>query len=229
MDQINQEWGGAKPQSLADMWQGYMQGSPELEQMEYNRALSRLKGQTGTAQQGLMGSMGAMRGGMDSGAYAQGMGDINRQLLQGTGEIATQAAMKNLQDREGRQRQMIDYTQADIGNRQGWLQGMEGARNNMMQGYQGWMGQMMPYEQFNIQYPMELANKAQEAKYQRAMAEESVNAQRRQEGMGWLDRLQNWQGQQGNQYYGGQGQYLGYQGNRGQAMLGGYGPQWTGY
>jgi len=229
MNQIEDEWGAAKPGSMADMWKGYMQGSPELEQMEYNRALARLKGQTGTAQQGLAGSMGAMRGGMDSGAYAQGMGDINRQLLQGTGEIATQAAMKNLADRETRQKQLIDYTQGDVNNQMGWLQGLTGARQGNMQGYQGWMGQMMPYEQFNIQEPARQAAEMNDARFKRAMAEEQMNAQRRNEMGGWFDRMTGWQGQQGNQYYGGQGQWGNYQGNRGQAVLGGYGPQWTGY
>jgi len=37
--------------SLANMYQGYLQQSPLLEQTQYNQALARLKGQYGTAMQ----------------------------------------------------------------------------------------------------------------------------------------------------------------------------------
>jgi len=47
--------------------------------------------------------------------------------------------------------------------------------------------------------------------------------------MGWLNNLMGYQGQQGQQYYQGQGNYQNYNANRGQAQLGGYGNQWLGY
>jgi len=148
-----------------------------------------------------------MRGGNRGGALQAGIQDLNRQLMGGTMDIATQQAMQNLADRERRQQQLIGYTGQDIANRMGAGQAM-----------QGWLGQMLPMEQYAINAPFE-----------RSLAEEQVNANRRAESMGWLDKLMQYQNQQANQYYQGQGNWLGYQGQRGQNILGGYQPQWLGW
>lgn len=229
VDQTRQDWQGIKPQSMADMWQGYMQGSPELEQMQYNQALARLKGQMGTAQQGLMSQAGSRQGGGYGGMFAGGMEDINRQFLQGTGQIATQQAMQQIQDREARQKQLIDYTGQDINNMGGWMQGMTGAGQTALQGYGGWVGQMIPYEQYNIQMPIKLAQQQAELAMKKAGMEEQINASRRAETMGWLDRLQGWDQQQAGQFYGGQNAWQGYNQNAGNQQMGGYGPQWLPY
>jgi hypothetical protein len=148
--------------------------------------------------------------------------------------------MKNIADQERRQQELIGYTGQDIGNQMGWLQGLTGAEGTdwanylqgqgqgfnqqlgALQGQSGWMGQMIPYEQWNIQAPYEMG-------MQGAMNEEQVNAARRGESAGWFDRLMNWQNQQAGQYYTGQGQYGGYQGQRGNAILPGYDPSWLGW
>jgi len=203
-----------QPQSLADLWQGYMQGNPELEQMDYNQALARIKGQAATAQQGLM--AGLPPGGMDSGAFAGGLADIQRQFGQGVGELGIQQYMKALQDRETRQRAMIDYANQDIANRMGW-----------QQGYGGWVNQMFPVEQWAQMYPRQLAQQAASAQFNRALAIEQQNMARRNEAMGWLDKAMDWRGQGARDYYGGQGQWLNYGGQRGSAIAGGYGGGWS--
>lgn len=233
-------WRGGQPQSLADMYRGFMETDPRLEQMEYNRALSRLKGQTGTARRSLDTMAASRRGGAGAGGYQGGIDQINRALLSGTGEIATAQAMKNMADRERKQAELIGYTQGDITNQMGWLGGLTSAMGTDWQAKQqalgskaGWAGQMIPFEQFNIQTPYNRAAAASAGSanlaMRKAQMENEENYRRRQEGMGWLDRLMGWQGQQAGQYYTGQGQYGGYQGQRGQNILGGYGPQWLPY
>jgi hypothetical protein len=131
---------------------------------------------------------------------------------------------------------LLGYQQQDIGNKMGWLQGMTGAMGQDTTGKQGylglnqnWMNSMIPYEQWNIQTPINFQNEAQAARWNQAMAQENINANRRGEAMGWLNSLMGYQGQQGQQYYQGQGNYQNYNANRGQAQLGGYGNQWLGY
>jgi len=197
--------------SLADMYSGYLEGSPELEQMEYNRALARMRGQAGASRQGLTTSMAGMRGGAGSGAYAGGLGDIERGLMGGQQELSIQQMMKNLSEREARQRQLIDYTGQDWANKMGGL-GAQG----------GWINSMLPYEQFNIQFPAEYGLQNRQLGLQSRGLEDQIAG-------GWFDRLMNWQGQQGGQYYGGQQDWLGYKGMQGDATLGGYDPRWLQY
>jgi len=193
--------------NLAGQYQGYLEQSPLLEQTQYNQALSRLKGQYGTAMQGLATQAGAVRGGNRGGAMQFGLQDLGRQLMSGTRDIATTQAMNNLAQREERQRTLLGFMNQDWANKLG-----------AGQAAQGWLGQMAPTEQFNIQMP-----------YQMALDQENINAGRRNEAMGWMNNLMNWQNQQANQYYGGQGNWLNYQNMYGNAILGGYTPQWLGW
>jgi len=115
----------------------------------------------------------------------------------------------------------------------GWLQGITGAgtqdyANKMaaLQGGAGWMQQMLPFEQFSITTPRQWAQQEAAARSSARRNTELMNARRRQESMGWLDRLMGWQGQLGGQFQRGQGDWLGYQGQRAGAELGGYDPRW---
>jgi hypothetical protein len=204
------------PKSLAEMYQGMMAGNPELEDIERNRALALVKGQAGTAQQMMM--RGLAPGGMDSGAYMGGMADILRNMQSGIGDVGIQAYMKNLADRETRQKQMIDYSQADIGNKLGW-----------QQGYGGWMQQMLPYEQWTVQYPEQLRQQRASAALNRQMAIEQINAQRRGEAMGWLGQLGNLGQNAVENQYTGQNAWQGYQGQQAGAYGQVYNPQWNPY
>ena len=204
--------------SLAGMYQGYLEGNPELEQMQYNQALARMRGQGGAARESLTRGMAGRRGGAGAGAYAARMGDIGRSLMGGEQELAISQMMRNMAEREGRQEKLIGYTGQDWANKMGGL-GQQG----------GWVGSMLPYEQFNIQFPAEYGLQKGAQGLQRSALEEQINAGRRAESAGWLDRLMGWQGQLGGQYYAGQGDEMGYAGMRGEAELGGYDPRWLGY
>jgi hypothetical protein len=201
--------------NLAGQYQQYLQQSPELEQMQYNQALARLKGQMGTAQQQLMAGAGARRGGGEGGWLLQGQQDLNRQLMSGTSQIAAQQAMQNLADQERRMQQYLGYQQGDWANQQGAL----GASS-------GWLNQMMPFEQFNIQWPQQYGLQQGQLGLARSAQEEQINAARRAEQMGWLDRLLGLQGQLGGQYYQGQGDWENYKNMQGGNVLQGYTPQW---
>lgn len=227
------EWRTNQPGSLAEKYQTLMGGNPELEQMQYNQALARLKGQTGTAQQNLTRAAGTRRGGAGYGGFESGQNEINQALLTGTQDIATQQAMQNIMNRRAEQENLLGYEAQDITNQQGWLGGLSNAMNqdwanrqSALNMYGGWLGQMMPYEQYNIQTPRSWATQAANKRMRNALQEEQVNRARREETAGWFDRLMGWQNQMANQYYGGQGQWTGYQGNRGRQILGGYDPSW---
>ena len=240
LPQTAEEWRNYKPKSLADMYSGFMEQNPEYEQSQFNQAMERVRGAGGGATQNLMNIAAARRGGGSYGGLDNSMDEINRAVMEGTMDISTAQAMKNIADQERRQQELIGYTGQDIGNQMGWLQGLTGAEGTdwanylqgqgqgfnqqlgALQGQSGWMGQMIPYEQWNIQAPYEMG-------MQGAMNEEQVNAARRGESAGWFDRLMNWQNQQAGQYYTGQGQYGGYQGQRGNAILPGYDPSWLGW
>jgi hypothetical protein len=126
--------------------------------------------------------------------------------------------MKHLADQESRQRQMIEYTQGDINNRQGW-----------QQGYGGFMQGQLPYEQFTIQEPARLAAQAQANALKKQMAIEQINAQRRAETMGYMQNYYG-AGQQGveNQYQG-QNAWQNYQGQQAGAWGNVYNPSWNPY
>ena len=136
----------------------------------------------------------------------------------GEQQLAIDQMMNQMSQREGQQQQLLGYMGTDYANQ---LQGL-GAQG-------GWINSMFPYEQYNIEKPAQLKAQAQASALNRATAEESINAQRRAEAMGWVDRAMGWQGQLGGQYYGGQGDWLDYTGQRGAAELGGYDPSWLQY
>lgn len=226
-------WQQYQPGSLAGQYQSIMGSNPEFERMQYNQALSQLKGQVGTATQNLQRAAGARQGGAGYGGYDTGLNQISQGLLKGTQDIATQQAMQNIMNRKAEQQNLLGYQAQDIANQQGWLGGYANAMNQdwanrqgALNMYGGWMGQMLPYEQFNITTPRSWANQAANMSMRNALQTEQVNAARRNEAAGWFDRMLGWQNQQANQYYGGQGQWAGYQGNRAGNILGGYDPSW---
>jgi hypothetical protein len=184
-------WKQYQPQSLAGMYQGMMGQNQLGEQMEYNRALSRLKGQAGTARQGLNTAMAARRGGAGAGAFQGGLDQINRSLMQGTGELATNQYMSNLARQEAQNQALMGYAGQDVTNQMGWQTGLINAMNQGWQNQQqplsnmaGWLSQMIPFEQYNISTPMQAGLQAQGMNLQGSIAEENANAARREEAMG---------------------------------------------
>lgn len=225
--QMDEDWAGAQPKSLADLYQGYTEGNPELEQMQYNQALARLKGQMGTGMQNLMGAAGARMGGANSGMFQGGLEDLNRGFMQGVGQIGIAQAMKQMEDRERRQKEYIGYQGQDIANKQGWLQNMTQAKLGGLGQYGQFVQGQFPMEQWSIQYPKQMAMQAASAKSNRAAQEEQINAQRRAEAWGQMQYMneQAWKQKEfdANNYYRGQQGWLDYGGQRGAAILPGYG------
>jgi len=242
-----EEWRNYKPTSLADMYKGFTEKNPLMEQTQYNQAMERVRGAGGGAIQGLMNMAAARPGGASYGGFDNSVDQINKAMMEGGMDVATQQAMQNIAEQQANQEKLIGYTGQDIGNQMGWLQGLTGAQGTdwsnylagmgqnfnqqlgALQGQSGWLGQMTPYEQFNIQTPRQWAAQQAAANSAAAMNEERINAARRGETMGWLDKLMQWQNQGANQYYGGQQDWLNYGHQRGDAELGGYNPSWLGW
>lgn len=214
LDYINKMYGevSQEPKSLEDMYQGFLEKNPALEQIQYNQALARLKGQQTASTESLNRAMSTRRGGAESGGYINSLEDIARTYGRGVQDIATNQAVRNMTEQEARQQNLIGYAGQDIANRQDWLGTMG-----------GWAGQVMPFEQWNIQTPHDWAYQKAGFNLNDAVIQEQINAARRGETMGWLTSLMNWQNQLGSQYYTGQGQWGDYQNTRGGNILPGYG------
>jgi hypothetical protein len=215
MQAMQQQYQQAQPGSLAEQYKQYLAGSPELEQMQYNQALARLKGQMGTGTQQLMTAAGARRGGGEGGFMLGGLEDLNRQYMGGVRDIATTQAMNELAQREQREQNYLNYMQGDINNQQGWLGNMFGNLQGAMGGYGGFLGQQQQNQV--AQGQLGLANRT---------LQEQINQNQINNMGSWMDRLMALQGQQGNQFYQGQNDWLNYGANRAGNILQGYTPQW---